>query len=62
MAKEMLFSVVCPTCEAKIGVHDKRLVGQLIQCPKCGSIVLLTPPKTAQSPQKTEEKQEKTAF
>ncbi|MBR0238358.1 MAG: hypothetical protein IJQ39_09735 [Thermoguttaceae bacterium] len=45
MAKEMLFSVVCPTCEAKIGVHDKRLVGQLVQCPKCGSIVLLRPPK-----------------
>ena len=45
MAKEMLFSVVCPTCEAKIGVHDKRLLGQLVQCPKCGSIVLLRPPK-----------------
>lgn len=44
MAKEMLFSVECPTCECKIGVHDKRLVNQLVQCPKCGSIVQLTPP------------------
>ena len=61
MAKELIFSVVCPTCEAKIGVHDQRLAGQLVQCPKCGSIVLLTPPKTSQPPQKTEEKQEKTA-
>ena len=61
MAKELLFSVVCPTCEAKIGVHDQRLAGQLVQCPKCGSIVLLTPPKTAQPPQKSEEKQEKAA-
>ena len=65
MAKEMLFSVVCPTCEAKIGVHDKRLINQLVQCPKCGSIVQLTPPDGYSNretlPQKTEEKQEKPA-
>ena len=63
MAKEMLFSVVCPTCEAKIGVHDQRLINQLVQCPKCGSIVQLTPPegygKSVDSPQKTEVKPEK---
>ena len=63
MAKEMLFSVVCPTCEAKIGVHDQRLINQLVQCPKCGSIVQLTPPegfgKSQISPQKTEDKPEK---
>ena len=61
----MLFSVVCPTCEAKIGVHDKRLINQLVQCPKCGSIVQLTPPEgysnSETSPQKTEEKPEKPA-
>ena len=61
----MLFSVVCPTCEARIGVHDKRLINQLVQCPKCGSIVQLTPPeeysKSEASPQKTEENQEKPA-
>ena len=60
MAKEMLFSVVCPTCEAKIGVHDKRLVDQLVQCPKCGSIVQLSPSeadaKKLNSTQPTEEK------
>ena len=65
MAKEMLFSVVCPTCEAKIGVHDKRLVNQLVQCPKCGSIVLLSPPKgyskNGESPQKKEDKSEQPA-
>lgn len=64
MAKEMLFSVVCPTCEARIGVHDQRLINQLVQCPKCGSIVQLTPPegyaKSENSPQKVEEKPEKT--
>ena len=63
MAKEMLFSVVCPTCEARIGVHDKRLINQLVQCPKCGSIVLLSPPKgyakSEDSTQETNEKQEK---
>lgn len=63
MAKEMLFSVVCPTCEAKIGVHDKRLINQLVQCPKCGSIVLLSPPKgyakSEDSTQETNEKKEK---
>ena len=63
MAKEMLFSVVCPTCEAKIGVHDQRLINQLVQCPKCGSIVQLTPPegfgKSEVSPQKTADKPEK---
>lgn len=63
MAKEMLFSVVCPTCEAKIGVHDKRLVNQLVQCPKCGSIVQLSPPETnankVDPPQKSEAEQKK---
>lgn len=64
MAKEMLFSVVCPTCEARIGVHDKRLINQLVQCPKCGSIVQLTPPdgysNSSNTLQNSEEKQEKT--
>lgn len=59
MAKEMLFSVVCPTCEAKIGVHDKRLIGQLVQCPKCGSIVLLRPPKEDAKSQNSSESENK---
>ena len=48
----MLFSVVCPTCQAKIGVHDQRLVGQLVQCPKCGSFVQLSPPEKSTEPVK----------
>ncbi len=44
MPKKLLFSVVCPTCEIVIGVHDPKRIGELIQCPKCSSFVQLDPP------------------
>lgn len=59
MAKEMLFSVVCPTCEARIGVHDQRLINQLVQCPKCGSIVQLSPPEGYNKSEATSQQTEK---
>lgn len=35
------FTTVCPTCQSRIRVRRPELVGQLANCPKCNSIVLL---------------------
>ncbi len=39
-----LFYIRCTTCEARLGIHDKNLVGQIVSCPKCEGMVLVEPP------------------
>ena len=44
-----MFVIQCTTCRTRLKVHDPRLVGDIVECPKCGSFVELTPPAGWQS-------------
>lgn len=39
-----LFTVVCETCQARLTVRERSLIGQIVECPKCGSMVGIFPP------------------
>lgn len=39
MASAELFKVTCVTCQAKLSVRNPALIGQIIGCPKCNSMV-----------------------
>ena len=39
-----LFSVICTTCTARLRVRSVAVVGQIVECPRCGSMVLVEPP------------------
>ena len=39
-----LFRISCTTCKVRLNVRDSNLVGQILPCPKCGSMVLITAP------------------
>lgn len=38
------FFIFCTTCQAKLRVRDASAVGQILTCPKCGSMVLIEAP------------------
>ncbi len=38
------FTITCPTCESQIRVRNPGLVGQLANCPKCDSILMIELP------------------
>ncbi|HVX10462.1 MAG TPA: DUF1559 domain-containing protein [Pirellulales bacterium] len=38
------FAIVCPTCNARLKVRDATAIGQILNCPKCGSMVQVTAP------------------
>ncbi len=40
-----LFSVSCTTCRAKLVVRNKEAIGAILECPKCGSMVMVSPPE-----------------
>jgi len=42
--EKALFSVSCTTCRAKLAVRNKSALGQILECPKCGSMVMISPP------------------
>lgn len=45
------FSIACTTCQARLRVRDESVIGQILTCPKCGSMVLVElPSSTAESP------------
>ncbi len=46
-----LFSVSCETCKARLTVRDRSLIGQIVECPKCGSMVGIFPPPDWQPPE-----------
>lgn len=38
------FTVTCATCESRLRVRNPGLVGQLVNCPKCSSMILIERP------------------
>jgi len=45
-----MFTFVCTTCEAELVVKNKKLVGKVLACPKCGCMVLVPPSDEAPTP------------
>lgn len=45
-----LFSIVCTTCRARLKVRQTSAIGQILACPKCGSMVQVVPPDDWQPP------------
>lgn len=43
----ILFVVHCPTCGAKLAIHDRLLLGQLIACLKCSGMILVEDPASS---------------
>jgi len=39
-----LFSISCTTCRARLKVHSRDVIGQIVTCPKCESMVQVSPP------------------
>ena len=44
MASAELFKVTCVTCQSSLSVRNAALIGQIIGCPKCNSMVEIAPP------------------
>ena len=42
-----LFKVTCVTCQAKLSVKNAALIGQIVACPRCESMVLVAPAEAA---------------
>ncbi len=40
----VLFAIECTTCLAKLSVRTESAIGQILACPKCGSMVQVVPP------------------
>ncbi len=40
-----LFSIQCDTCQTRLKVRNKSAIGQILACPKCGSMVQIEPPE-----------------
>ncbi|MBX9791628.1 MAG: DUF1559 domain-containing protein [Pirellulales bacterium] len=38
------FPVQCPTCHARFKVRDRAAIGQILQCPRCTSMLEIKPP------------------
>lgn len=45
-----LFAIRCITCKARLKVRDTAAIGQILPCPRCGSMVQVTPPEGWQPP------------
>ncbi len=39
------FRVICVTCNAALRVRDAKLIGKILPCPKCNSMVQVEPPE-----------------
>jgi DNA-directed RNA polymerase subunit RPC12/RpoP len=39
------FYISCTTCKARLKVRDELAVGEIHTCPRCGSMVMITPPR-----------------
>ncbi|MEN6558657.1 MAG: hypothetical protein ABFC54_10800 [Thermoguttaceae bacterium] len=52
-----LFSITCTTCQARLVVRSTSAIGTILECPRCASMVQVTPPSgwTPQSPESTVE-------
>lgn len=45
-----LFAIHCTTCRARLKVNEESAIGQILACPKCGSMVQVVPPVDWQRP------------
>ncbi|HEX3658137.1 MAG TPA: hypothetical protein VHV55_20280 [Pirellulales bacterium] len=45
-----LFAINCPTCRARLKVREQSAIGQIVNCPKCGSMMQISPPPGWQPP------------
>ena len=43
--EKALFTISCTTCQARLTVRNESAIGAILECPKCGSMVLVAPPK-----------------
>lgn len=41
------FKVICVTCQAKLSVRNEALIGQIVACPRCSSMVEVARPASA---------------
>lgn len=51
--EKALFTITCTTCQARLAVRSEAAIGTILECPKCESMVHITPPegwRPAQSP------------
>ena len=48
------FKIICVTCQAKLSVNNASLIGQVLACPRCESMVEITPPTGAVAAASTE--------
>jgi len=39
-----LFKITCVTCQAGLSVRNESIIGEIVACPQCGSMVQVTPP------------------
>ena len=52
-----LFSISCTTCRARLKVREMSAIGQILACPKCGSMVQVLAPEGWQPPENGDESQ-----
>ena len=45
-----LFKITCVTCSARLSVRDAALIGHILACPRCGSMVQVTAPAASAPP------------
>ena len=53
-----MVTVQCPICDAEVELDDDIEVGDLIDCPDCGTeleIISLDPPEAEEAPQEEED-------
>ena len=43
--EKAIFSIICTTCHARLAVRNAEHIGEVQECPKCGCLVLIDPPK-----------------
>ncbi len=39
------FTIQCTSCESRIRVRNPNMIGQIANCPKCGSMILISAPQ-----------------
>ncbi len=39
------FTVQCTSCQSRIRVRNPNMIGQIANCPKCGSMILIAAPQ-----------------
>lgn len=45
-----LFKIICVTCKARLSVRNPAIIGQIVACPKCDSMVQVEAPAAAAGP------------